>query len=223
MKNSGYLLLVEDEPSVQAGNKRILERRGYSLRQAYTLAEARAIIAKEPPRAIVLDIGLPDGNGLDFLHELRKTSTIPVLMLTAMDTSEDIIKGLETGGDDYLTKPYDLDIFLARMETLLRRASLLPETLAIGLLKLDTASGTAFLNGEDMLLSKKEYSLLQLFVQQPEKTMSAEYIYEKVWGQEMLDSTETLKATIYRVRKKLEGSGYTITSERGEGYIFENE
>jgi len=187
------------------------------------LAEARAIITQEPPRAIVLDISLPDGNGLDFLHELRKTSTIPVLMLTAMDTPEDMIKGLEAGGDDYLTKPYDIDIFLARLETLLRRASLLPETLAIGLLKLDTASGTAFLNGEDMLLSKKEYSLLQLFMQHPEKTMSAEYIYEKVWGQEMLANTDTLKVTIYRVRKKLEGSGYTITSERGEGYIFENE
>ena len=92
---SGYLLLVEDEHEVQAGNKKILDRRGYRSRQAYSLAEARTIIAEEPPCAIVLDIGLPDGSGLDFLTELRQTSAIPVLMLTAMGTPEDIVKGLE--------------------------------------------------------------------------------------------------------------------------------
>ena len=223
MSGNGYLLMVEDEVLIQEKNKRILERRGYVLRQAFTLAEARAIIAEEPPRAIVLDIGLPDGSGLDFLHELRKTSNVPVLMLTAMDTPEDMIKGLEAGGDDYLAKPYDLKIFLTRMESLLRRASLLPETLGIDSVKLDTASGTAFLNGEDMLLSKKEYAVLQLFVQHPEQTMNAEYLYEKAWGQEMLSDDSSFKTIISRLRKKLNGSGFTITSERGEGYVLERE
>jgi len=122
---SGYLLLVEDEPVVQANNKMVLERRGYQLKQAYTLEEARTMIEEEPPRAIVLDIQLPDGNGLDLLHEVRSRSTIPVLVLTAMGTPKDIIKGLEAGGDDYLTKPHDLQTFLKRVETLLRRAALL--------------------------------------------------------------------------------------------------
>jgi len=124
---SGYLLMVEDEPVVQANNKMVLERRGYTLRQAYTLEEARAMIAEEPPRAIILDIQLPDGNGLDLLQEVRSNSNVPVLVLTAMGTPKDIIKGLEAGGDDYLTKPHDLQTFLKRVETLLRRAAMTAE------------------------------------------------------------------------------------------------
>jgi len=221
--DKGYLLLVEDDPLVQKKNKTMLERRGYKVRQAYTLAEARAAMEDEAPRVIILDIGLPDGSGLTFLQEIRETSNIPVLMLTAMGTPEDKVRGLTSGGDDYLSKPYDFDEFLVRIDALLRRASIIPETLAIGSLRLDTASGTAFLSGDDMMLSKKEYSLLQLFMQHPEKTMGAEYVYEKVWGQDMLDNPDTIRTTMHRLRKKLEGSGYTITFERGEGYIFERE
>ena len=220
---NGYLLLVEDDPNIQETNKRMLTRRGYAIKQANTIAGARAIMAEGMPRAIVLDIGLPDGSGLVLLQEMRKTSNVPVFMLTAMGADEDIIKGLTAGGDDYLPKPYDLMVFIARIETLLRRTSLIPETLSIGRLRLDTASGTAYHGGEDMLLSKKEYSLLQLFVQNPDRLMGAEYIYEKVWGQEMLDNTETLRSTVYRVRKKLENSGYAITFKRDEGYVFERE
>ena len=166
---------------------------------------------------------LPDGNGLDFLRQFRKTSSIPVLVLTAMDTSDDVISGISAGGDNYLTKPYDLDVFVAQVAALLRRSSLIPETLSVGLLKLDTASGMAFLNGEDMLLSKKEYSLLQLFVQHPDKTMSTEYLFEKVWGLGMSIDNSALRNMVYKLRKKLEGSGYTVSSERSEGYVFEQE
>ena len=123
-EENGYLLMVEDEPVVQENNKMVLERRGYLLQQAYTLEEARAMIAEKPPRAIILDIQLPDGNGLDLLQEVRSSSNIPVLVLTAMGTPKDIIKGLEAGGDDYLTKPHDLPTFLKRVEALLRRAAL---------------------------------------------------------------------------------------------------
>ena len=124
MMTQGYLLLVEDEPVVQANNRMVLERRGYTLRQAFTLSEARAIIAEEMPVAIILDIQLPDGSGLDLLKEVRCTSSVPVLVLTAMGTPKDIIRGLEAGGDDYLTKPHDLPTFLKRVEALLRRASI---------------------------------------------------------------------------------------------------
>jgi len=220
MDNNGYLLLVEDEVKIQANNKRILERRGYSIRQAYNLAEARAIIAECPPRAIVLDIQLPDGNGVDFLRELRKTSNVPVLMLTAMGTPEDIVKGLQAGGDDYLPKPYDLNIFLVRVETVMRRASLIPDRLTFGAITIDTASDTAFLNGEDMGLQTKEFSLLQYLVQHPDQRMSADFLYEKVWGQKMNKDDTALKNAVSRLRKKLAESGYTILSERGEGYVF---
>jgi len=220
---SGYLLLVEDELLVQANNKKILQRRGYLIRQAYTLAEAREIIAGEAPRAIVLDIQLPDGSGLDFLTELRRTSNVPVLMLTALGTSYDIIRGLEAGGDDYLTKPYDLAVFLMRVEALLRRSAIVPDTLETGSLKLDPSSGKAYVNGGDMVLPQKEYALLQQFVQHTERILSAEHLYEKVWGQEMLDDDKSLKVAISKLRAKLSGSGYTITASRGEGYYLERE
>jgi len=219
----GYILLVEDEPIVQKYNRDILVRRGYPARQAFTLAEARALIAEEAPRAIILDIQLPDGSGLDFLKELRKTSTVPVLMLTAMGTPQDIIRGLQAGGDDYLSKPYDISVFFMRVEALIRRASIIPETIVLDAIRLEPAYGKAFINDKDLILSQKEYALLQLFVQFPEKTMSTEHIFEKVWGQKLLDDDSTLKNTVYRLRKKLEGSGFTIAAERGEGYIFERE
>jgi len=217
----GYLLLIEDEPSVQSNNMKILQRRGYFLRPARTLAEARAIMAKEPPRAIILDLHLPDGNGLDFLVELRKTSDIPVLILTALGSSEDIIKGFDMGSDDYLTKPYDLYVFLIRVETLLRRASTIPEVIGFGGIRLYPASGRATLNNEDMLLSQKEYSLLQQFIQYPEKILSTDYLYEKVWGSKMFEDDNSLKVAISKLRNKLANSEYTITASRGEGYYFE--
>lgn len=223
MPNSGYLLLVEDEITVQENNRKILERRGYVLRQAYTLAEARALMAEEPALAIILDIKLPDGDAWEFLQELRKTSNVPVLLLTALGTPEDIIRGLEMGGDDYLTKPYDLTVFLKRVEALLRRASLIPEMLRIGPIKLDPASGRGYLYDDDMVLSQKEYSLLQQFVQHPGTTLRTEYLYERVWGQEMSGEENALKSSVYRLRKKLEGSGFTISSERNVGYCFKRE
>ena len=220
MNDQGYLLLVEDELLVQINNKMILERRGYTIRQAYTLTEANAIILEEHPFAIVLDIQLPDGNGIDFLQELRKTSNVPVLMLTAMGTPEDVVSGLCAGGDDYLAKPYELSVFLMRVEALVRRASLIPDKLVIGPVVIDTASGRAFISGVDMRLQQKEYSLLQQFLQYPKKALSAEYLYEKAWGQKMLGDGNALRKAISNLRSKLEGSGYTIAVSRGKGYCF---
>jgi len=221
MMNDGYLLLVEDEPKVQASNKRVLERRGYRLKQAYTLAQAREIIADELPAAIVLDLQLPDGNGLDLLKEIRQTSNIPVLMLTAMGTSEDIIKGFEAGGDDYLTKPHELPVFLKRIDALLRRASLIPDKMAIGTIQIETVSGRAYINNKDMELTQKEYVLLQHFMQYPDKVFSAAFIYEKIWGQKMCGDENALRKAISKLRTKLEESDYTIKASRGEGYCFE--
>ena len=221
MNNESYLLLVEDEPLVQENNRMILERRGYKIRQAYTLAEARKIVAEDPPTAIVLDIQLPDGSGMDYLKELRETSNVPVLLLTARGTSDDIICGLEAGGDDYLTKPYELPVFLIRLEALVRRASLIPDKLAFGPISIDNASNRAYVNGEDIGLQQKELSLLRQFIQYPESTLSAEALYEKVWGQKMLDDENSLKKTISNLRSKLDGSGYTISRARGEGYYIE--
>ena len=223
MKNSDYLLLVEDDAMVQNRNKLLLERK-YNIRQAYTLAEARAIMAEEGmPRAIVLDVMLPDGSGVKFLHELRETSNVPVLMLTSLNTQEDILNGLTAGGDYYLTKPCNQMIFVSHVEALLRRSAIIPDALTLGPIRLEPASGRAFLNGEDMALTQKEFSLLQQFMQHPNKILLAKDLYEKVWRQEMLVDAHSLKTAVSRLRNKLRGSDYTITAEYGEGYILESE
>jgi len=172
MDDNRYILLVEDDPAVQENNKKMLERRGYKIRQAFTLTEAWSIIAQEPPDAIILDVQLPDGSGLDLLREIRESSMIPVLMLTALSTPEDVIKGLETGGDTYLPKPYKFNILLSHLEALLRRASVIPESVVYGPFKLVPASNTAYLNGEDMLLAQKEFALLQMYVKNTIRQLS---------------------------------------------------
>ena len=218
---SGYLLLVEDEPAIQSNNMKILQRHGYVVKPAFTLAEARDLISRDLPRGIILDLRLPDGSGLDLLNELRKKSDIPVLILTSMGARDEIVRGFEKGGDDYLVKPYDLSVFLMRVEALMRRANVIPDTLEFGSLKLSPASAIATLDGEDMLLSQKEYSILQLLLQNQDKILSAEFIYEKVWGEEMNENDNPLKLAVAKLRKKLADSAYTVTASRGEGYYFE--
>ncbi|HHU07913.1 MAG TPA: response regulator transcription factor [Clostridiaceae bacterium] len=219
--DSQYILMVEDDPTVQMNNKKILERRGYILRQAFTLAEARKIIEQEQPCAIILDIKLPDGNGLDFLKDIRRTSNVPVLILTALDTPADVIRGLETGGDAYLPKPYNLNVFISHVEALLRRGSTLPEIIVYGPFKLDLTYVTAYLREQNMYLTPKEFSLLLHFIQHPDAVFSAKYLYKNAWGQPMEEDTSAVKNQIYNLRKKIKCSGYTITAVRGEGYIFE--
>ena len=237
------ILLVEDDLDIQEVNKDMLERRGgYDVRLAINLAEARERIAESAPDIIVLDIMLPDGSGLDFLRELREEigerrvkdgqnnsplsilksqlSTIPVLLLTALGKSKDMVEGLQAGGDDYLAKPYDNDVLLARIEAILRRAGRVSETITKGLLTLGLLSKRAFVNGEDLMLTSKQYDLLFLLIQNEGKTMSAETVYEKVWAQPLNNNKNALQVSISKLRTKIKHSGYDITSLRGKGYAF---
>ncbi|MCL1917661.1 MAG: response regulator transcription factor [Peptococcaceae bacterium] len=222
LANHWYLLWVDKDHTLQANNQKILEQQGYKIRQAFTLAEARSIIVREQPHVIILDILLPDGNGLDFLCEVRKTSNVPVLILTAMNTPADVIKGLKAGGDTYLPKPYELPVFLTHLEALLRRASIVPDTIVFGPYRLEPMSCTAYLNGENMFLAQKEFALLQQFLQHPDKTMNAEYLYKKAWGRPMAGDPRALGNAVSRLRQKMKGCGYTISAEYGNGYRFEH-
>ena len=220
-QNSGYLLIIEDEPIIQANNKKLLERRGFRVRQAYTLKEANEIINEELPTCVTLDLKMPDGDGLDFLTELRKKSNVPVLILTSRGTHQDIIKGLESGGDDYLPKPYDLQVYLARLINLIRRAAQVPESISIGPISLDIVASKAYLNGVDLRLQQKEFALLKIFAQRPGHIISTDYLNEKVWGWRTQEAGKSLKVTISKLRSHLTGTGYTITASKGEGYYLE--
>ncbi len=215
------ILLVEDMEDVQAFNKRMLEIEGFTVSCAMTLKQARNLLDRQETDAIILDIGMPDGNGLDFLRELRLTSKIPVLMLTGFTTNVDQVRSFRSGCNDYLQKPYTFEILLLRLTSLLKSAEQIPEAITRGALTLKPTLQEAFVNGEDLLLTPNSYRLLQLFVQNENKLMNLDYVYEKVWGQPMAGNSKALVMAVSRLKEKLKGSGYTITSERKNGYCFE--
>jgi DNA-binding response OmpR family regulator len=218
------ILLVEDDREISEVNRDMLELRGYAVRAAGNLAEARAALLEAAPDVIVLDIMLPDGLGLDLLRELReKDDDTPVLLLTAWGRPENIAAGLRAGANDYLPKPFDYDVLLARVETMLRGAERIPETVTKGALKLDVAAGEAFVNGKDLLLTPKQFSLLLYFVRRENRTMTAEYLYRRIWGQPLSGDSNALRNAAHGLRKKLAGSGYTVTAAYREGYRFEKE
>ncbi|GAU78289.1 response regulator transcription factor [Fusibacter sp. 3D3] len=219
------ILLVEDNEKIMRGNQRLFGLEGFETMAALTLCAARTSIVARKPDAVILDIMLPDGSGLDFMQELRtgEHTGIPILLLTGLTTPEDIIRGLTAGGDDYLTKPYDFSILLARVEALLRRAQRVPETITKDRFTLDMTASVAMLDGVDLLLTQKEFALLLIFIQNPVRFIDGEYLYEKVWHKPQMADANALKSTIKRLRSKMEGSGWQISWSRGEGYCLEKE
>ena len=215
------ILLVEDEKEVQNYNKHLLSKQGFIVETAMTLADAGTFLTAKKPDAIILDVGMPDGSGLDFLREFRQTSKIPVLMLTGFGEANDVVRGFQTGCDDYLPKPYTFEVLLARLNYLLQRTEQVPEIIEKGPLTIKITSMAALLRGVDLLLTQKEFFLLLLFVQNEDKAMSAEYIYEKVWGQDMNKEARALQQHISNLRGKIEESGYIIVPVRNAGYRFE--
>jgi DNA-binding response OmpR family regulator len=216
------ILCIEDNIQVQSFNKPLLEAKGFVVRQAATLFEAREIIGREMPDLIILDIHLPDGNGLDFLRELRKASMVPVIALTEDNAEKDIVAGLSSGCDDYVPKPYTFSVLLARIEALMRRAAY-AESISRGPLTLDISAGKAFVSGADMLLKPKEFALLLLLAQNEGAMISAVQMYEKIWKAPLGGDKRSLQKHISVLRAKLEEKecGYTIRAVYGEGYCFE--
>jgi DNA-binding response OmpR family regulator len=224
MQNKDCLLLVGDKKFAQNNNRKILLRRGYVLHQVETLSEARSFLAKERASVIILDTTLPDGSGLDFLKELRgRGENVPMLMLATLSRPEEQVAALVAGSDDYMARPYNFEIFLAKIEALLRRSAIIPETMSIGRVRLNIVSQSASIGEKDLNLTTKEFALLLFFVQNKDMLMSASNIYEKVWGQSINGNNQALKTAVSRLRNKLGKSDYTIYYQRGdkEGYIFE--
>jgi DNA-binding response OmpR family regulator len=217
---------VEDNLKLLSLNSRILEGAGPRALTARNLAEARAHLKSAAPDVVVLDIMLPDGNGLDFLAELRGVCAAPVLFLTAKTEKEDKLAGLRAGGSDYITKPYDIDELRERVSAflrLIRDKGKPPDRIAFGSLTLDLISNQAFADGRDILLTQKEFALLLFLAQRENEVFSAEHLYEKVWNASAAGDARAVKYQLSNLRKKLEGSGYTVAAERGEGYRFETE
>lgn len=221
------ILLVEDDEALFRGIQFTLQQEGFELQGARTVAEARSALQCGPYGLILLDVQLPDGNGFDLCTEIRRSSDVPIIFLTASDQEIDVVRGLDLGGDDYITKPFRLREFLSRVHAVLRRGRPLRK---------ETAGGTAHAggivhfpeelrfekDGKDIPLSLTEYRLLSLFVTHPRAVLSKDQIIRHVWpdGAEVLDDN-TVAVNVRRLREKIEDDPQNprlITTVRGAGY-----
>ncbi len=216
------ILIVEDDHDILYTNQAALELEGYTVMTADTLAKGRSIAEEFSPDLIVLDIMLPDGSGLSYCEELRGINGVRILFLSALNTREDSLAGLRAGGDDYIAKPYDMEIFMARVEALLRRGKLIgadEPSIKIGGLELYFTSRRAMQNGRDILLKPKEFAVLEILMQNYGKAVDVNELYKKIWGLEPLEDIRTVREHISRIRSKLgPDSVLSIVSQRARGY-----
>lgn len=217
------ILLVEDNPHIMKINAQLLTLRGYQVLQAETAAQAREQLRWHPVDLIVLDILLPDGSGLELCRELKAQRPIPILFLTALGENQDVVEGLRAGGDDYLAKPYDLEVLVARIEARLRAAEEVRRYFGYGGLKLDLLTMTGYVNGKDIQLTQKEFTALLLLARAAERKVSQEELMEALWGPDAHAESCALWTLISRLRKKLNSqeSRLEISSLRGGGYLLE--
>lgn len=229
MEKMKTILLVEDNKQLLNNNRRLLEIRGYAVRTAASAREAKDVLSTVWPDLIIIDIMLPDESGLDLCREIRALSTIPIIFLTALGGSRDVVYGLKAGGDDYLSKPFDIDVLVARIEALLRRLAYLkrPEAeqtvVVMGNVRLDLIPRRAYVADRDILLTPTEFMLLERLVQKRDEFIAVDEFFREVWATPLGRDSFPVKQRIYSLRKKLaEGgkSGVTIESRRGMGYCI---
>lgn len=216
------LLVVEDEPKLAAVVRRGLEEHGYAVDMAQDGLDALAMAASEPYDLIILDVMLPGKDGLSICRELRTARrNMPVLMLTARDTVDDRVAGLDAGADDYLVKPFAFRELLARVRALLRRESLSRETvLRVGDLELDTVSHQVRRGGRDVDLTSKEYAMLEYFMRNPNRVLTRTQIAEHVWDYDFMSMSNVIDVYVRYLRRKLGDTAEPrlLRTIRGMGY-----
>jgi DNA-binding response OmpR family regulator len=219
------ILLVEDNLEIQRANERMLQLNGYAVETAFDLGQARVAIKSAAPDLVVLDILLPDGSGVAFCEEIRRVTDVPILFLTALGETGDVVEGLRAGGDDYLSKPYHYAVLMARIEALLRRARRVgAPTISVGLIKVNLLSRRASVNGRDLLLTPKEFALLEILASSAGQYVSGAELYERAWGMGSIDDVRTVWDHISRLRRKIGGNaGVRFESARGKGYRITTE
>ena len=216
------VLVVEDETDLAAALQRGLRREGYAVDVAADAAGALDRISYTPYDLVLLDLNLPDGDGVDVCRWIRDEADVQprVLMLTARDTLEDRVTGLDGGADDYLVKPFDLPELLARVRALVRRDRSVSPVIDVGMLCLDAARHEASFDGNPLELTAKEFALLRYFMLHPGEVMTAERLLDHVWDEHADPFTNTVRVTVSNLRRKLReaGGADVIETVVGSGY-----
>ncbi|MCS6962788.1 response regulator transcription factor [Thermoflexus sp.] len=224
----GRILLIDDDDLLRRSLAFSLEQAGFEVHTAASAEEGLAIAARERPDVVLLDIGLPGMDGLEALRRFREILGLPVIFLTARRRELDEVVGLELGADDYITKPFDTDVLIARIRAVLRRlrsssaaASPAPSPLAVGDLVIDPAARMVTVAGRSVSLTPKEFDLLYTLALAPNRVLPTETLLTQVWGAEYAGQSETLYVHIRWLREKIEEDPEhprRIVTVRGVGY-----
>ncbi len=217
-----WILLVEDDGVIRNNVCSLLQQEGYQTTACASLEEARTALRKNVPNLVILDVLLPDGSGFDFCREIRGSYKVPVLFLTCCDEDEDIVKGLEYGGDDYVAKPFRAKVLLSRIMALLRRTQNAPNAdLQVDIFQFDNTKRCCRLGGEDLGLTPIEYRILYELAKQANTVVTRSLLLHGVWelGCEYMDEN-TLSVHVSRLRNKLGAHSQKLETVRGEGYVL---
>lgn len=209
--------VIDDEPGIRDFVELGLRQEGYRVAVAGTAADGTELVHRAAPDVVVLDVGLPDGDGFDVLAAIRARSSVPVVMLTARGEPEDRIRGLDLGADDYVAKPFHFGELLARIRAQLRRRDGGPFALHVGDVSMDSRAREVRRDGRRIDLTAREFELLELFLRHPDEVLSKETILDRLWGYAFDDNL--VEVYVGYLRRKL-GEPPLIHTLRGAGYAL---
>jgi two-component system KDP operon response regulator KdpE len=220
------VLVVDDEPQIVRALRVVLREAGFEAVPAETASQALDLAAVRPPQAAIIDLVLPDGDGVELTRTLREWSEMPILVLSAIGEEEQKVRALEVGADDYITKPFGARELVARLQAALRRAARADEEPSITVegLEIDLAARVVLRDSEPVHLTPIEFELLRVLVRNRGRLMTHRKLLAEVWGPEYVDDIQTLRTHIARLRAKIEADGSAapryIVTDPGVGYRF---
>lgn len=227
---SKHILIVDDDALLRRSLAFHLEQAGYKVTTAANAEDALAVIRRNPPNLVLLDIGLPGMDGLDALRQIKEQYAVPVIFLTARRRDLDEVLGLELGADDYVTKPFDVDVLLAHIKAVLRRTGAYPPPpvrstpLKVGDLTIDPGAHKATLAGRELVLTPREFDLLYTLALEPGRVFSVDELLGQVWGAEFIGQPQVVYVHIRWLREKMEqdpNNPKRLITVRGVGYKLE--
>lgn len=222
------ILVIDDEPQILKFLRISLRSEGYEILEASNGADGLRLIALDDPDVVVLDLGLPDRDGQSVLKELRSWSQVPVLVLSVRSSEKEKVEALDNGANDYVTKPFGIKEFMARVRVLLRHSEVNPvlasnASFQSGALKIDFSRRLVTLKGEEIQLSRKEYALLTMLAQNADHVVTQQHLLTEIWGAAHRHDTHYLRIFVGRIRQKLgddPAAPIFIRTEQGVGYRF---